>query len=289
MPFELVGRADAREQQYVGRPDRAGAQDDLASEDLERLSPALHDDADGPVALHQQPVDETVALEREVQPVSRLAQVPDVGAPPDAFRVIERRRAHAGRVGVVVVGAVWVSGGPARLVESPLVIEPLRLLEAPYYDGPVGAVEVVPKVGVRLQLAEEGEHIAKAPALVARGGPAVVVLRNAPEEYLGVDRAGAADELAPGDQYLRGLVGGPGDQVPAVGAVLAERLRPDVPASTVAVPDLLRQVFELRVVGARFEQQYRAPRVFRQPGGDHRARGPGPDDDRVVDHVRPPA
>ena len=68
-------------------------------------------------------------------------------------------------------------------------------------------------------------------------------------------------------------------------AVLAERLRPDVPASAVAVPDLLRQVFELRVVGARFEQQYRVSRVFRQAGGDNRARGPGPDDDRVVNHA----
>ena len=53
------------------------------------------------------------------------------------------------------------------------------------------------KVQIVFQLTEIGQHLGEFPLGVAPSGPVVVVLRNAPEEHLPIDGAGAADAPAP--------------------------------------------------------------------------------------------
>ena len=134
---QVVGVPDTREHEEVGRANGAPAEDYLVPVDGERLVPALDHDADGPVAVEDEPVDEAVRPDGQVEAVPGLGQVPDGGAPPDAVEGVEGERADAGGVGVVVVGAVGVSGGPAGVVEGPLVGVPLVGREPPGYDGAV--------------------------------------------------------------------------------------------------------------------------------------------------------
>ena len=281
---EMVGVPDAREHEKVGRADGPPAEDNLVSVDGERLAPALDHHADGPAAVEDDLVDQAVRPDGQVQAVPRLGEVPDGSAPPDAVEGVEGERADSRGVGVVVVGAVGVSGVPGGVVEGLLVVVPLVGREPPGDDGAVVAVEIVMHVQVILDPSKVGEQVPVPPLVVARRGPSVVVLRHAAQEYHGIHRAGAADDPAPGRQHRFGLVGGLAHVVPAELAVRAEGPRPDVPVAAVAQPDLVGQLLDLGVVRPGFQQQDRPARVLGEPGCDYRSGRPGPDDDGVVVH-----
>ena len=275
---QVIGRPDAREHEQLRRGDGAGAEDDLLGLHRVLVAPALDLHAGGPVAVEQYAVHGAVGPDGQVEPVSRLAQVADCGAEPDAVRVVQRQGAYAGGIGVVVVWAVGEALGPAGVVEGLLVRTPRLSPEPVRHYRAVGAMEVVVECGVGLQPAKIGQQLVEAPLIVAQGGPAIVVLGDPSQEDLAVDGAGAARDLAPGDQHrLRGL-GGFADEVPVVVA------GHDVGGGGVAILQLVGEALEVRVVGPRLQQQHRASRVLAQARGQDRARRAGSDDDVVVLH-----
>ena len=234
-------------------------------------------------------VDEAVRPDGQVEAVPGLGQVPDGGAPPDAVEGVEGHRADAGGVGVVVVRAVGVPGGPASVVEGLLIGVPFAGCEPPGQDGAVAAVEVVVDVEVVLDPPEVREQVPEAPLVVALRGPPVVVFGYASEEYLGIDGAGATDDAAPGHQHGLGLVGRPADVVPAELAVRAEGPGPDVPVAAMAQPNLVGQLRDVGVVRAGLQQQDRAARVLGEPRCNYRTSSAGANDDGVVVHPDPSA
>ena len=148
--------------------------------------------------------------------------------------------------------------------------------------GPVGAVEVVVKVGVVLQTAEVGQAVHVAPAVVAEGLPGVVVLGRAADEGLAVDGAGTAQHAAArhghgfgllgradaGEGPVEGRTGGAGLQVHGAPAQLEH----------------LGQVVEVGIVGPGLKEQDGAVRVLGEAGGDDAAGRAAADNDVVVFH-----
>lgn len=78
------------------------------------------------------------------------------------------------------------------------------------------AVEVAREIPICLQLTEIGEDLAEGPLLIATGRPIVVVLREASEEELAVDGAGATGRLATGEGDGLGWLRGSAGRVPPI-------------------------------------------------------------------------
>src|SRR5918996_4511616 len=85
-------------------------------------------------------------------------------------------------------------------------------------DGAFSPVKVVVEVDVSLDFMEVREHLLKAPLIIAHGGPGVEVLGYPPIESRGVDGAGPSSDLASGNRHRWRQVGGPGNELPVVGA-----------------------------------------------------------------------
>ena len=168
--------------------------------------------------------------------------------------------------GVVVVVDLVVASCDGRDVEGLLQGQPGLALVAADGNGAVEAVEVVDDVGVGLQLAEVGQALDEGPLVVAPLGPAVVVLGNAAQEDLAVDGAGAADDLAAGDDDVLGADGAaPAGEGPVVGRAHLGR------AGRVAELQIVGGLLEVSVIGACLQQQHRAVGVFGQTGGKRAA------------------
>ena len=182
------------------------------------------------------------------------------------------------RIRRVVVRAVREAVVQAGFVERLGRAAPLLLGEAVADDGAVRAVVVVAVSGVGLQLAEVRQRVLESPLVVAPGRPAVVVVRHAAQEYLPVDRAGAAGDLAARHQHRLRLLGGARRELPVVVA------RHDVGRRRVAVLHLFRQVVDVGVVRACFKEQDGGVWVFGETGRQNRARRASADDDVVVLH-----
>ena len=281
MPISLrwTGRADAGQQQDVGRADGAGGQDNLLALDGEGLAAALHLDAHGLLALEDDAAGDAVGPDGQVQAVSGRVEIAQGGAPADAIGVVEGYRADAAGLGVVVVGDFGEPLVAAGLEEGGLVGQQFLALEASGDDGAVGVVEVIAgEVGVGLDAPQEGQQLDEAPLVVAHLGPGVVVLRYSAQEHLAVDGAGAAGDLAAGHHHGWGGVGGLAPELPVVVA------GHDVGGGGVAELDLVGKLLEIRVVAAGLQQQHRYGGVFAQAGCHDGAGGPGADHDVVVLH-----
>ena len=160
---------------------------------------------------------------------------------------------------MVLVLADRVALRHARILERQGVGQPLAALVSAHWDRTLRPVEVVAtKVEIGLQFVEVGQTLHEAPLVVAPLGPAIVVLRDAPEQDLPIDRAGAACGPSTGDLKLRLLRRHLAGVAPVVRAVCRQ---PDV----VAELEVVRQSLEVRVVRTRLQQQHRAFGVLRQP------------------------
>ena len=177
---QVGGRADTGQEQYVGRADGSGGEDDLLSLDREPLAAALDLDADGLLPFEDDAAGGAVGADGQIEPMAGRVQVAEGGAPADAVWVVEGHGADAAGLGVVVVGGVGEPLLAAGGVEGGLVGQELLALEAAGDDGAFGVVEVIAgEVGVGLDAAEEGEQLDVAPLVVAHLGPGVVILGDA--------------------------------------------------------------------------------------------------------------
>ena len=161
------------------------------------------------------------------------------------------------RVQVLYDGEACVYAG---VVEPCLRRQPCLALEAVAYNRPLSAVKVVGEVGVRLKLAEKGQHILELPVIVAISSPVVEVVCLAAQEDLSVDRAGAARNLAARHEHRLGDVIALAYELPVV--VVTHH---DVRAGCITELQFLRQHIEVRIVRSSLQEQHRSLRVFREP------------------------
>ena len=141
----------------------------------------------------------------------------------------------------------------------------------------VAAAELIGAALEALHALEDRQHVLEAPAAIAELRPVVVVLRLAADIDHAVDRAGAAQHAAArhGDAASARAFVGLRRVAPVDGGIVdhlgdADRyLRPE----------------EVRALGAGLEQQHAMLATLAQPARDHRARGPGTDDDVVIGRV----
>src|SRR5262245_3226553 len=152
-------------------------------------------DPGGTCAVKQEPMHQTVGLNRQVQPMPGLTQMTDGGAVANPVGVVERGRADSGRFRMVVVCAIGESGGATRLVEGDLAREPGMACKPMRDDRASVAMELIGEILVIFQLAKVGEQLLEAPLIVAHGGPGVIILRYPAQEDLAIDGAGTARHL----------------------------------------------------------------------------------------------
>ena len=135
------------------------------------------------------------------------------GAETDSGHIVHGQRGNACGVRVVHILARWKSLGYAGVPEGEHQRFPCLFLVPPHAHRPVVAVKVVMDVLVSLHAAEEGEELDVFPFVVALGGPRVVIFRQAAQEHLAVDGAGAADDFASGGVHVVGaVIGGLADK-----------------------------------------------------------------------------
>ena len=135
--------SDSRQHEDMWRSDRPGTQDYLLALGDELLAAALHLDSGCTVAVEDDSMGGAIRTYRQVQPMPRHGEVPDVRAPADAVGIVERYRSDAGEVGVVMVRSVRVTRGPDGIVEGGLHGRVLVAIgEASTDDRALSAVEV---------------------------------------------------------------------------------------------------------------------------------------------------
>ena len=259
---QLVGRTDAGAEQDRGALDRTRRDDDLSRAHGLQLAARIDAHADDVAVLEEQLVDEAAAANREIEPVAGLREVAEVGRPAHHPAPVHRERRDAGAFGIVLVVGLFEAERNAGVVEAAL--HGLQLVALPAQDGDRAAlaVEVSALVLVVLERAEVGQALLPGPAVVAGHlGPAVVVAGCAADRDAGVDRGGAADQLAARYRLLAA-----GHERAAKAPVVAGR------GWFVDAGDVFGQRLDGREVGARFEQQHRSLGVLTEPGGEHGAR-----------------
>ena len=280
---QVVGGTDPGEQQQLGGADGPAREQDLTGVDALRAGGTADLHGRGAPPFDEDPPGRGVATDLQVRARPNLGgQVAEGGAPADAAGVVQGQGADAGGVRVVVVGAVGLAPVAQGVVEGLLLGGAGLVTEAVHGDRPLGAVEVAVEVGVGLDPLQAGQDLLPGPLRVAGGGPAVVVLRDAAQEDLGVDGAGAAHQTAPGDVHVRVGVGGARPVAPAEAGVVAEGPGPDARLA-VGPPHLRGQVLRVGEVGARLQQQHPAAGLG-EARGEHAAGGAGPHQNGVPAH-----
>ena len=165
-----------------------------------------------------------------------------------------------------MVGTIWEASFETCLIEGFGSTSPRFRLAAVADYRAVGAVKVVGIGCVGFQLAEVRQRLLKAPLVVAPFCPRIVILRNAAQEYLAVDGAGTARDLAAWDKHGLCFVGGPSRELPVVVA------GHNVGGRGVAVLHFLRQAVQVWIVWPCLQQQHRGIRVLSKPRSQY---GPG--------------
>lgn len=140
-------------------------------------------------------------------------------------------------------------------------------------DRTVGAVPFITEIGVALESSKIVEDIGEAPAWVAEGDPAVVVLRRAPLSEARICRRAPAHDsgarnLHPSVEFLVGCI---------APVVVERRLG--------GVADVGGERRDVRVVRARFDEQHCATGVLAEAGGENTAGRAAADNDDVELHV----
>ena len=194
--LQLGARADAGEQQQLGRQDAAAADDHLApGAQHAALAVLQHLDADRALAVEQHARAVRVAHQVQVGPPAEVGMDVALAGVP-ALAVL---RHHLHGVVAVLHGAVEVGVvGPAGLGAGPHDDVVVGIVGARVLDPhrPVVAVVLVAEVLVVLELAEVGQHVRVAPARVAERRPFVVVGPMPAHVDEGVDRGAAAEAAA---------------------------------------------------------------------------------------------
>src|SRR5438046_2460478 len=104
----------------MGRANSASAEDDLIGLDEKCVPTAFHLHAPGTRAIKDEAVHQTVRPYSQVQAMSGLRQVAHGRTDAHAIGVIERGRADASGLRVIVVGAVGKTGSAAGVVKGNL-------------------------------------------------------------------------------------------------------------------------------------------------------------------------
>jgi hypothetical protein len=276
---QVVGRADARQQQQLRRVDRARRQQHLAlgAHELLAAAPLAQAHADGPLALQLDAQDADVRAHLQVRALGRRAQE-GVGR-AEALAVslchLEHRRAVLLRP--VVVDDPRDSRGGARLQQPPVHRARRALLGDAQRTA--RAVELRGPACVVLGLDEVRQHVAVAPAGRALCLPGVVVERAPAHVQHRVHRARPAEAPAARD-VQRAVV----DVRLGLGRVIPVELCVELVGERRWDLDVQRAI-----APAGLQQQHSHRRVLRQPICEHAARRPGSDDHVVVHSAHPPA
>src|SRR5262245_12945265 len=141
---------------------------------------------------------QTVGSDGEVQTVPARVQVAESSTEADAIVIIRDCRTYARSTGAIMVRALRKAGSPASVVEGPLGRMPRCSVGMVHKDRALGAMIVIVKVHVGLDLPEVRQDLLEAPLVIAVSSPGLKIFGYATVEGRGVDGAGAARDLAPG-------------------------------------------------------------------------------------------
>jgi hypothetical protein len=124
---------------------------------------------------------------------------------------------------------------------------------SPHGQGAITAVHAAAsQIQVGFHLAKVRQNLSVRPLVVAPLRPLVVVLRGATQDNLTVDRTGSTDRFAARHQHGFRLMGiGYAGKGPVVRAN-------EGGGSVIAVFQIGRKMYKLRIVWTSFQQQYRA-------------------------------
>jgi hypothetical protein len=250
----------------VGGADRAGAENDLVGLDRRDLTAAPGDKPRGTRPLEHDALDLGFGHDGEIRAGPSGMNVTDRRAPAVAVEVVRGERTDARRIRGVEILALLKPLLAARFEERQLGSEPLLARPAADRDRAAGAMIRRPDVAIVLQLAEERENLLEAPGRVASRRPGVEILRDAPQEHLAVDGAGATHHLAARHQPEPRFRRVPPDEAPGVVARHGVRRRDET------VPNLVGYGLQRLEVRAGLDQQDRATGILRQSRGNNRAR-----------------
>ena len=154
---QVISRADAREQEQLGRGDGSTADDDFVAFDGEAFTAAFDLDAHRPVAVEDHPASLDVGAHRQVEAMARQVQVSQRRADPHSVQGVAGSGRYAGRLGVILVRVVFEAQGETGRFEGVGVGKPFVRPVTAHRDGAFGAVPVVMEVVVVFHAAEEGE------------------------------------------------------------------------------------------------------------------------------------
>ena len=96
-----------------------------------------------------------------------LRQVTECRAHANAVRIVTWYLPHTGRVGVIEVRCLRVTGCKHSVNESVLVGEPIFLFESVADYRAIRSVEIVVNIGIGFELAEERQAVLELPLVVA--------------------------------------------------------------------------------------------------------------------------
>ena len=176
-------------------------------------------------------------------------QMADGGAHPHPIDVIQWELPDPRGLRIVHVRIFGESLRHAGGVKSRLKRQPGFARMPAYGYRPIGAMEVVVDIQVSFQLSEVGQHIQIAPPIVAHLNPMLKVFGCAPEKYLMVDGAGAANNFTAGNRHrVRPIGAGRAYKVPVVRTVVLRGRLIGV------MFNLIRHRGPVRIVRAGFQQ-----------------------------------
>ncbi len=269
---EMRRRADAGEHQQLRGVDRGGREDDLAA-GPDGLAARGADDLDaGGAALRDDDAGGEAGDDGDVAAGDRGAQVGVGGGPAAAApdRLLHRAEALL-LLAVVVVGELEAGLG-AGLDEG--VVERVAARAAGDVQRAVVAAPVGGAAVPVLHALEVGEDVGEGPAVGARLGPVVEVLRMAADVDHAVDRGGAAEHLAArgGEAAAAEVRLGLGAEAPVVAGHVHR------------VGERRRHLDERAPVGAAVLDDRDRVAGLGEPVGDGGAGGAGADDDVVGLH-----
>ncbi len=194
---QVLGIADARELQQLGRVVGAAGEDDFAPRAHLRVAPrpaAAVSDADGALAVQHEAGRQRAGSDLEVLALQGRTQEGIGRADPAAVQHVALDVAHALLDRAVIVGiardAVLDAPFDERLGQR---VAPIEVGDRQRALG--AAVERVAALAL-LHPAEIGQHVGIAPAAIAALGPMVEVSRLAAVPDHAVDRRGPAERLA---------------------------------------------------------------------------------------------
>ena len=138
---QLIGGADARQHEQLGRADGAGAQDDLVALDDEGLAAALdlHPNCarcSRWITIQHDAAGLGVGADGQVEAVARHIDVAQGHAHAHAVDVVLGAQADAGGLRIIHVGMERVTGSGGGLEESLLGRRPGLALVMPHGTGP---------------------------------------------------------------------------------------------------------------------------------------------------------